>query len=116
MPGPADQNVDPQVRALILPRQPTTPPGATAASMVNWSGSAITSRPVRCGRSGTPPGRPHLEAVPHRPSPQHRGCDFFLVDTVFFQRLYVLFFLELATRQGHVVGVTAHPTGAWVTQ
>jgi transposase InsO family protein len=44
------------------------------------------------------------------------ACDFFTVDTVFFQRLYVLFFLELATRQVHVVGITAHPTGAWVAQ
>ena len=44
------------------------------------------------------------------------ACDFFTVDTVFFQRIYVLFFLELATRQVHVVGATAHPTSAWLTQ
>jgi putative transposase len=44
------------------------------------------------------------------------SCDFFTVDTVLFKRIYVLFFLEIATRQVHVVGVTAHPTGAWVAQ
>jgi putative transposase len=44
------------------------------------------------------------------------SCDFFTVDTVFFKRIYVLFFLELATRRVHVTGVTAHPSSAWVTQ
>ena len=44
------------------------------------------------------------------------ACDFLTVDTVFLQRLYVLFFIQLHDRRVHLAGVTANPTGAWVTQ
>jgi putative transposase len=44
------------------------------------------------------------------------ACDFFTVDTVLFRRLYVLVFIELASRQVYLAGITANPTGEWATQ
>jgi transposase InsO family protein len=44
------------------------------------------------------------------------ACDFFVVETVRLQTLYVLFFIEVHTRRVLVAGCTAQPTVAWVTQ
>ena len=44
------------------------------------------------------------------------ACDFFSVETVRLQILYVLFFIEVSTRRVFLAGCTAHPTAAWVTQ
>ena len=44
------------------------------------------------------------------------AVDFFTAETFGRQRLYVLFFIELAIRRVHVSGCTRHPNRAWVTQ
>lgn len=42
--------------------------------------------------------------------------DYFTVDTVFLKRLYVLFFLEMASRQVVFTACSEHPGGGWAAQ
>jgi putative transposase len=44
------------------------------------------------------------------------ACDFFIVETLALRRIYVLFFISLATRRLEFVACTVNPDGDWVTQ
>ena len=44
------------------------------------------------------------------------ACDFLTVETAFLQRIYVLFFISLATRRIEYVACTPNPDGGWVAQ
>jgi hypothetical protein len=44
------------------------------------------------------------------------ACDFFTLETAWLNRIYVLVFIELATRRVYLAGCTTNPDKAWVVQ
>jgi len=85
-------------------------------------GMAVSATTVRTwlraaglGPAGTRGGMKWGEFVrTHRRS--MLAVDFFTVETIWLQRLYVLFFIEPGSRRVHVAGCTPNPSAAWVTQ
>ena len=121
---PGRPPVSQQIRDLVL---------RLAAENPTWGHRRIQGEPVGLGYKVASStvwkilNRAGVDPAPRRAGPTWRqfltcqahtilACDFFTVDTVLLKRIYVFFFVELGNRQVHVLGVTAHPTGAWVTQ
>ena len=44
------------------------------------------------------------------------ACDFATIDTAFLRRYYLLFFIDITSREVFYAGVSTNPTGAWTTQ
>src|SRR3954453_5076570 len=85
--------------------------GHTIAASTVWTilkSAGLDPAPRRTG----PTWRQFLSAQAHAIV----AIDFAHVDTVFLRRLYVLVVMEHDRRHVHLVGITAHPTGAWVAQ
>jgi hypothetical protein len=70
----------------------------------------IPGAPIRARQSST------WRSFLRQHQQQLLACDFFTVETLWLQTLYVLFFIELGTRRIHVAACTVHPTAAWMMQ
>jgi putative transposase len=44
------------------------------------------------------------------------ACDFVTIDTALLRRVYLLFFIDVTTREVILGGITVNPTAAWTVQ
>jgi putative transposase len=81
--------------------------------------SPTTVRKVLAG-AGIPPaperGRQSWRSFLRQQAASTLACDFFTIETLGLQRIYVLFFLSLATRRLEYIACTPHLDNAWVSQ
>jgi putative transposase len=123
-------------------RQPGRPPTAAAIKKLvirmatenpTWGHRRVQGQLVRLGHriaASTVWQILHnagLDPAPRRSGPTWRqfltaqakavlAVDFLHVDTVLLRRIYALIAVEHGSRRAHLMGVSAHPTGAWTTQ
>ena len=62
------------------------------------------------------PGRTTLTWTDFLRSQAAVACDFVTIDTALLRRYYLLFFIDITTREVFSSEVTTNPTGAWTTQ
>jgi putative transposase len=116
--------LDPRVRELVIRLGRENP---------RWGCVRIQGELRKLGiRVGATTVRAILRAAGVGPTPRRDGpswseflraqahaiiaCDFFTVETVWLQTLYVLFWIEHGSRRVRLAAVTANPDCAWVTQ
>ncbi len=83
---------------------------------IRVSASSIRRVLRRHGLGPAPRGGPTWSEFLRSQAHSVLATDFFTGDTVSLKQLYVLFVIELSTREVHILGVTDHPTSAFVTQ
>jgi len=109
-PGPAPGRREPHLGSRRIHGELARLGYGLGASTV-WKilrGARIDPSPRRAGRAWAQ----FLRAQAHGILP----CDLFHLDTITLHRLHAFVGIAHTTRRVHILGVTAHPTGAWPTQ
>jgi putative transposase len=122
--GPGRPGLDPELRTLILEMANDNPGWGCVRIRgelikVGYRVSATAIRKLlRTNRIGPAPLRSRLtwKKFLRAQASAILVSDFFSVDTVFLKRLYVLLYMELASRRIIWLAVTDRPDAEWVTQ
>jgi hypothetical protein len=122
--GPGRPPLDPSVVSLILRLARENPRWGYRRIVGELKGlgvsvSATTVRSVLLGADVPPAPRragSSWRAFLRQQAATTLACDFLTVETAFLQRIYVLFFISLATRRIEYVACTSNPDGGWTAQ
>lgn len=79
---------------------------STVCRILNTAG--IDPAPRRAGPTWAQFRRAQAQAI--------LACDLLHLDTITLHRLYAFFVIEHASHRVHILGVTTHPTSAWLNQ
>jgi putative transposase len=121
---PGRPRLDPDVVSLILRLARENPRWGyqRIVGELRGLGVAISATTVRSVllEAGVPPA-PESAGLSWRAFLRQQAatalaCDFLTVETAFLQRVYVLFFISLATRRIEYVACSSNPDGAWTAQ
>jgi putative transposase len=122
--GPGRPGLDAEIRTLILrmakdnPRWGCVRVRGELLKLGHVVSATAIRRLLRRNRIGPAPlrSRQTWKAFLRAQASAIVLTDFFSVDTVFLKRLYVLLYMELATRRVICFAVSDHPDADWVTQ
>jgi putative transposase len=101
----------------LLPRAQWRSFIVTPETLLRWHRRLIAKRwtyPRPVGRPPMPRETRDLVLRLARENPRWvLAVDFFTVETIWLQRVFVLIFIELGSRRVHLAGCTANPTAEW---
>jgi hypothetical protein len=123
-PGPGRPPLEPSLRATILRLASENPHwgyrrivGELKGLGVSVSATSVRKVLLEEGLQPAPERtRSSWRAFLRAQAASMLACDFLTVDTVFMQRIYVLFFISLSTRRIEYIACSSNPDGSWAAQ
>jgi putative transposase len=121
---PGRPPLEPRLRTLILRLARENPNWGYRRIVGELKGLGVSVSPTSVRKvllgAGVPPAperaRSSWRAFLRQQAASALACDFLTVETAFLQRLYVLFFISLATRRIEYIACTSRPNRGWVAQ